>query len=106
MWQEDWRKELNERRHAIDVIDLKILELLAKRMELSGGISEIKSKLKLPVCVLEREIEVINTRQDLGRKHGLREKFVKVLFKIIMLESKRVQRELVGVLTNKYNLFG
>jgi chorismate mutase len=46
--------------------------------------------------VPEREVEVISKRQQWGRMYGLREKFVRVLFKVVMHESRRRQRELVA----------
>jgi len=95
MWQENWRETLNEYRHAIDEIDSGILELLGKRTELSERIGEIKHEHGLPICVPEREAEVIKNRQDLGRLKGLSERFVRVMFKFIMHESKQIQRKLV-----------
>lgn len=94
MWQDDWRERLGEYRHGIDAIDFKILELLGKRMELSERIGEIKVEHGLSVCVPEREEEVLGDRRNAGKMRGLREKFVRVLFKVVMLESKRRQREL------------
>jgi chorismate mutase-like protein len=96
MWRDDWREKLSEYRQGIDEIDLRILELVDKRMELSSRIGEIKAAYSLPVCVPEREVEVISKRQQWGRMYGLREKFVRVLFKVVMHESRRRQRELVA----------
>lgn len=95
MWQENWREKLNEYRHSIDEIDSRLLELLSKRTELSEKIGEIKHEHGLPIFLPEREAEVINNRQELGRLQGLRGKFVRVIFKLIMYESKQIQKNLV-----------
>ncbi len=94
MWRDDWCKKLSEYRQGIDEIDFKVLELVGKRMELSEKIGEIKSELGLPVCVPEREKEVVSKRQQWGDGYGFRQMFVRVLFRVIMQESKRRQREL------------
>lgn len=94
MWRDDWREKLSEYRQGIDEIDFKVLELVGKRMELSEKIGEIKFELELPVCVPEREAEVVRKRQEWGDSYGFRQMFVRVLFKVIMHESKRRQREL------------
>ena len=94
MWRNDWREKLSEYRQGIDEIDSKVLELLGKRMELSGKIGEIKVERGLPVCVPEREEEVVRKRQEWGDSYGFRQRFVRVLLKVIMHESKRRQREL------------
>src|SRR3989338_8488425 len=93
MWHV-WREKLSEYRHGIDTIDYEILKLLGKRMELSERIGEIKVEHDLPVCVPERDAEVKRKRQEWGDSYGFRPKFVWVLFKVIMNESKRRQREL------------
>ncbi|MDP2938500.1 MAG: chorismate mutase [Candidatus Omnitrophota bacterium] len=97
MWQENWREKLSEYRQGIDEIDFKVLELVGKRMELSERIGEIKIERGLPACVPEREIQVIATRQNWGIRYRLRAKFVKALFRVIMFESKKIQKELVKV---------
>ncbi len=100
MWPENWHAKLSEHRQAIDSVDSEILELLAKRMKISEEVGEIKSKLGLPICVPEREAVVVNDRQNLGRIHGLRDRFIRVLFKLIMFESKKVQKKLASMYGN------
>ncbi len=94
MWRNDWREKLSEYRQGIDEIDFKVLDLIGKRMELSEKIGEIKSELGLSVCVPEREKEVVSKRQQWGEDYGFRQMFVRVLFRVIMQESRRRQREL------------
>lgn len=96
MWRDDWREKLSECRQGIDEVDFKVLELVGRRMELSERIGEIKSELGLPVCVPEREAEVLGDRRNAGRVRGLREEFVRALFELVMVESKRIQSELVN----------
>ena len=95
MWQEDWQENLDKYRQEIDKIDYEFLELLTKRMECSEKIGDIKSQHDLPVYVPERERRIIATRQQWGKKYGLASKFVRVLFKIIMWQSKELQGKLI-----------
>lgn len=97
MWHDGWKVELNELRSGIDKLDSAIINLVSQRMRLSERIGEIKSEQGLPFCVPQREAEVIRKRQGLGILHGLSEKFVRILFKVIMHESRRRQKELVKV---------
>ncbi|MBU0477942.1 chorismate mutase [bacterium] len=98
MWKKGkWQEKLNKHRYVIDKVDYKIVDLLAERMQASEKIGEIKAELGLPIYVPEREAEVIRKRQIVGGIYSLDEEFVKILFKLIMDESKKRQRELIEV---------
>ena len=89
MWPDDWQAELSGLRNKIDRIDSVIVELVSQRMKVCEKIGEIKSEHGLPIYAPQREAEVIKNRQNFGVLHGLSEKFVRVLFRVIMHESRR-----------------
>ncbi len=56
---------LDELRMNIDEIDLKLVELLEKRMQVSEKVGEYKEKNKLEVLNIQRELEVITKVSEL-----------------------------------------
>lgn len=97
MWNDDWKEDLDVCRDQIDKIDSEIIGLVSQRMKVCEKVGEIKAQQNLPVYVPEREKQVISTREQLGRTVGLRSKFVRLLFKLIMIQSRMRQKELVSV---------
>ncbi|MFH1014752.1 MAG: chorismate mutase [Nitrospirota bacterium] len=95
MWPDDWQAELSGLRNEIDRIDSVIVELVSQRMKVCERIGGIKSGHGMPIYVPQREAEVIRNRQGFGVLCGLSEKFVRVLFRVIMHESRRRQGDLV-----------
>lgn len=95
MWQEGWREELDKCRQELNKIDFEIIQLLGQRMQICEEIGEIKAEQGLPVSVPKREAEVVKSRQIWGKRYSFRDKFIRILFKLIMAESKRYQKEMV-----------
>jgi len=95
MWRDDLELRKKELRAKIDDIDREIIRLIAWRMQHCEEIGEIKARQGSDVYAQGREQEVFVTRRKWGEDYGLRFKFVRVMFKVIMYESKRRQRELV-----------
>lgn len=93
MWQ--WEFEIKRLRDMIDQIDEGIINGLAQRIQLCEKIGEIKSEQGLTVYAPQREREVLEKRLEWGLKHNLRQKFIRVLFKLIIWESKKRQKELI-----------
>ena len=96
MWNDDWKEDLNVCRAQIDKIDLEIIGLVSQRMKICERVGEIKAKQDLPVCMPEREKMVIFTREQWGQAVGLKPMFVRVLFKLFMVYSRMLQKELAG----------
>lgn len=95
MLKEEWEWRKQELRAKIDEIDSKFIELLDKRIQLCGEIGEIKAKEGSDVYVPKREQEIFQTRERWGQRYGFSKKFVRVLFRVILFESKRLQKLLV-----------
>lgn len=97
MWNGDWKEDLNVCRAQIDKLDSEIIGLVKQRMQVCEKVGEIKAQENLPVYVPEREKKVISTREQWGQAAGLKPKFVRLLFKLIMIQSKMLQKELASV---------
>ena len=95
MWRGEKLVSLDGCRIELNLIDSKILQLVEKRIDICVVIGGIKAREGLAVCDPKREEQVYKTRQIWGAEHGLSSKFIRLLFKVIMSESKRMQRELL-----------
>jgi len=92
MWQKSWREKLKKLRNKINQIDFKIINLLGARMEVCRNIGIIKTQNNLPIYVPKRELEVIKNRQQNAGKKDLSDRFIKIIFRLIMTESKKIQK--------------
>jgi chorismate mutase len=77
----------------IDDLDHELLTLLARRMELSREIADIKREKGLTIYQSKRWEAVMQDRLQLAADLGLDEDFTKELFEKIHAESVRVQME-------------
>ncbi len=82
---DDWRER-------IDVVDLKILDLLNQRARYSVEIGKIKHRLNLPVYVPERE-RAIYARLEQANQGPLTGAAVRRLFERIIDESRRLEKD-------------
>ncbi len=98
MWQDYWKIRLSKCRERIDTIDKEIIESIECRLRECKEIAEIKANHNLPIYVPERELLVIKNRQEIGKRHGLSEDFIKELLLLIMNESKDWQAKVIGIL--------
>lgn len=78
------------RRH-IDDLDHEMLSLLARRMELSRQIADIKHERGMAIYQSKRWDTVLNDRMQLGATLGLDTDFTKEMLEKIHAESVRVQ---------------
>lgn len=88
--------DLADLRERIDCIDLQLLELLAKRMRISGAIGMFKKKHDLPIVQNARYGEILENRLKLGERMALRAGFVEGILKAIHEESVREQTVLAS----------
>lgn len=80
-------------RSRIDAIDYDMLQLLARRMEVSREIAAVKRNEGISVYQAKRWESVMNNRIKIATDMGLDPKFVKELLDKIHIESVRVQFE-------------
>ncbi len=83
--------ELDALRGDIDQIDHELLELLAKRMEISKRIGEYKKAHNMMVVQLGRHDTIMKERTDMGEKLGLPKIFVGRIMSAIHEESVKRQ---------------
>lgn len=82
---EDWRKQ-------IDILDEKIITLLAKRMNVVKKIGEYKRKQKISALDTNRWEKVVASRLVQAKKLGLSEEFVNKLLQLIHKHSLKSQK--------------
>ena len=80
-------------REEIDTLDHQLLQLLAKRFEVSRHIAEVKRKDNIAIFQPQRWEQVLSDRLALAQSIGLSEAFTKGLYEKIHAESIRIQRK-------------
>lgn len=78
---------LQELRNQIDCIDEELLQLLAKRSEISSKIGMVKKEHNLAVLQLDRWNTILQNHINKGEMLGLKENLVKEIFEIIHKDS-------------------
>jgi chorismate mutase len=84
-------EQLEYLRQLMDSLDAEIVDLVAKRMELSEKIGEVKKTCNMTVYQPARWREIVETRGDRGSLQGLSKEFVTELYEKIHLESIKIQ---------------
>jgi chorismate mutase len=81
---ENFRKKINE-------IDENIIRLLAERHKVVLAVGKYKEKADIEVVDLKREQQLREFYAELCTKNGLDIDFVNRLFKMVIMESRRLQ---------------
>jgi len=89
----DPRDELLDCRNAIEVVDRRIVALLAQRVDLGLRAAAAKRSAGLPLKDDAREAEVLERAVHEGRTHGLPKDDVMKIFWHIVEMSRRAQEE-------------
>jgi prephenate dehydrogenase len=84
--------ELKEAREHIDAVDKEILQLLARRAQLSQRAAKAKAALGHPVRDEAREAELFAARRTWAKDAGLDVEGVEDIFRAVVRSSRRVQR--------------
>lgn len=85
-------KTLNQLREEIDKIDNSIIKKLSKRKVLSMKIGEIKSNASQKIFDSQREKKLMQSYESLCDQYQLNPDFVKKLFKLIITNSRELQK--------------
>lgn len=88
-------------RQQIDHIDNDLLEVLAKRMQVSRDIGRYKKQHRMPVVQAGRYNDVIRTRLEAGSDMGLGKEFLTTVLLAIHDESVRQQIEIINERSKK-----
>lgn len=74
-------------RRQMDELDLEVLDLLARRMQLSEEIGLHKKHNNISILQLQRWNEILEKAKDLGRQRGLSEGFISHYLSVVHQES-------------------
>jgi chorismate mutase len=83
--------QLEYLRQLVDTLDYEIIDLLAKRMELSERMGEVKKQCNMTVFQPGRWREIVESRSERGLMHLLSKEFIVELYEKIHHESIRKQ---------------
>lgn len=87
----DFTSQLAALRANIDDIDSQLVELLARRAEITNQVGQIKTQTGMPIYVPEREAQLIQSRRAQAGEIGVSEQLVEDLLRRIMRESYLTQ---------------
>ena len=93
--QKQSTESLSLLRREIDRLDNELLEVLAKRMQVSRDIGQYKKEHRMPVVQAGRYNDVIRTRCGSGVEMGMGKEFLKTILLAIHDESVRQQIEVL-----------
>ncbi|MCM1310701.1 MAG: bifunctional 3-deoxy-7-phosphoheptulonate synthase/chorismate mutase type II [Bacteroides sp.] len=83
-------------RKQIDEIDTDLVELLAKRMQISREIGKYKKEHRMPVLQMGRHDEIMQTRCNAAKEMEMDPDFMKTVLQAIHEESVRQQLEILN----------
>lgn len=83
---EGWRQEINE-------INLQILNLIGKRMEVVKKIGDYKKQRNLPIMDNGREQKIYETLDRLAEEKGLDKEFVRKVFEVLIEQAKKEEAQ-------------
>lgn len=83
---------IDQLREKIDKLDEEIINKIAKRNALSLKIGCIKSEMGITVVDKKREEKLMLRYEKLSKKYHLRTELVKKLFKLVILNSRKLQK--------------
>lgn len=92
---------LEQLRQQMDSLDAEIIDLIARRMELSARIGEVKKECNMTAYQPERWREIVETRSSRAEKHNLSQEFIVALYEKIHDESIKKQLEVLQALMNE-----
>lgn len=87
---------LQKYRSKIDVIDEKLLKLIARRCEVVMRIARQKKLFRFPAMDQERWQQVLNSRCRIAKDLGLNVSLVKALFEIIHEMSLEIESDVIN----------
>ncbi|HEY1032116.1 MAG TPA: chorismate mutase [Flavipsychrobacter sp.] len=92
---------LENLRQMMDGIDAEIIDLIARRMELSERMGAVKKDCNMTAYQPERWQEIVETRGDRAEKLRLSREFIVALYEKIHDESIKKQLEILQALMNE-----
>jgi len=99
------KTSLTELRNEITRVTLEITRLCGERLQLAKSIGEIKARENLPVESPKFEEDLRSEVLSICQTYGLDRGFCLKLLDLLLDESKRVQRDLLGPKTRNMRGF-
>ncbi len=90
---------LEQLRQDIDLIDERIIQILAERMKLVEQIGNYKRDNGVTILQVQRWDEILSKRTQLGTALNLKKEFVKKMLELVHSESIRKQNEIMNAKT-------
>ena len=84
---------LKQSRHQLNIIDNQLIKLVAQRQKIVKKIALFKKKHNINIFQPQREKQILIRQTKIGSKLNLNNKFIVAFFKLLMNESKRIQRK-------------
>jgi chorismate mutase/prephenate dehydrogenase len=85
--------KLEKLRTRINEADYKIVQLVARRQSYMPEVAVIKRKEKIAIFQPEREVSVLASKKVLAKKFGVSERLIESIFRLILKDSRRIQRK-------------
>ncbi len=92
----DYKRELDNLRAQINVVDNQLIEMMGKRMKVADEIGKLKKKKNVAVLQTKRWNEILGNMILEGSHKGLSEEFVLKMFKAIHQESINHQEKIIN----------
>ncbi len=86
-----FQDKLEKLRTEVDKLDVELLQILAKRLEIIDEIGQYKNENDITILQMKRWVGIIEDRLSIGKELGLEEQFLKRILNIIHRES--IQRQ-------------
>jgi chorismate mutase-like protein len=87
--------DLKNIREKLDKLDLKLVEIIAKRMALIPKVAEYKKIHNIQRYQPKREKEIIDSKRRLAENLKLNPDLVENLFKQLIKEAHRIEKEIL-----------
>jgi chorismate mutase len=92
----EFKATLKQLRIQIDDLDIELLDVLKRRMQLVEKIGHHKKENKVTILQNNRWIEMLKIRTKYGKENGLSEHFIQQLLKAIHQESIDKQNKVMN----------
>ena len=91
-----FQRQMINLRQKIDDIDLRIIEMIARRMNIAKEIGEHKKQMNISILQPDRWKQIVSSRTAMGKAMNLDEGFVFRIYQYIHEEAIRQQNEATG----------
>lgn len=90
----EFESKLESLRSEIDKLDVELLQILAKRMDIIDEIGHYKKENDITILQMKRWAGIIEDRLSIGKQLGLEKEFLKRMLNIIHKESMQRQTDI------------